>query len=493
MIWRGNALLIVLLLAGTSAADTVVLRNGRRIEGRVVLDNEREVTIETQTGVMMRFERKAVASVEKEAKQPAAVKETASEDLGAPEGASDDEIARLRALVPQLRDTSRRLAEASKELAEAEKAGKKDLQFHTERKKEFAKQLETLKASREAIERSAAERLAKMRRAAHAEAEQLRADTDKLKKANDAPGLADRAQKLRARVPESARDPKHGALLGEALYAMEMSGEVDQKLAADSKPENRVAGFLRAGEHFAWCLDHDPHGDERYFKRAVSAFSDAHRAAGFDTQIPERALQNLQAYRACALLVEDRLGERRWGADVAENEAGQYRIELQDRVLYGNEAPGTKEAKSARERRDRTENRSKKDEKGVTQTILVKVTRWYELLWDPKKKRWARETPATELEGKKLVPLLAEAQDRTDALARAKKDLEAAKKTLHDKLDAYVQLRKKVEAGDATEDALDKASKEVNEQKKQVELAQDGVARAQTALGVKLRELVELV
>lgn len=488
-----RAIVVALVLAsGTASADTVVLRNGRRVEGRIVQDNEREVTIETQGGVLMRFERKAVSSVEKDAKGPGTIKEAASEDLGVPDGASDDEVSRLRALVPQLRDTARRYLEAKKQLEDAQKAGEKDTTYFAERQKEFKKQLDSLKASREAIERASADRLAKAQRLARADADALRVDTDKLKTAYDATGLADRAVKLRARVPENPRDPKHEPFLGEALYAMEASGDVDERLARDAKTqEAKVAGYLRAGEHFAWCVENAP-APERYTKRAIGAYGEAHRAAGFETASVERALQNLQAYKACALLVEERLGERRWGPELAENEAGQYRIDFKDKVLYGNEPPGAKDARFARERRDRTENRSKKDDKGNTQTLLVKVTRWYELVWDAKKKRWARESTVTELEAKKLVPLLCDAQDRTDSLARTKKELAQSVKAAQERRDAVMALRRKVEAAEATEDQLDKLSKDAADQAKLVGVAQASVADAQAALGVKQRELVEL-
>src|SRR4051812_48157721 len=93
------AAMAFVVASGSAYADTVVLRNGRRIEGKVVQDNEREVTIETHSGVIMKFERKSVSSVEKDAKQPGTVKQGVSEDLGVPDGASDDEVERLRALV----------------------------------------------------------------------------------------------------------------------------------------------------------------------------------------------------------------------------------------------------------------------------------------------------------------------------------------------------------------------------------------------------------
>ncbi len=496
MIRRAIVVALVLAACGTAHADTVVLKNGRRIEGRLVQDNEREVTIETQPGMIMRFERKTVASVERTAKPPTDnVKPVVPEDIGVPDGASDDEIARLKSLVPQLRDTARRLTEAKKQLADAEKAESKDVPLHTDRVKEFQKQLETLKTTRANIEQSATDRLAKAARAARGDAEVLRADTEKLRGNMDAVGLADRAIKLRARVPENPRDPRHAPLLGEALFAMEASGDTDERLSKDAKTqETKVAGYVRAGDHFAWCVENqpDPKLAERYFKRAVAAYGEAHRAAAFDTQAVERALVNLQAYKACAALVEDRLGERRWGPELAENEAGQYRIDMKDRVLYGNEPPGTKEAKAARERRDRTENRSKKDDKGNTVSILVKVTRWYELVWDAKKKRWARESALIDLEAKRLVPLLVEAQEKLDLLVKAKADLDAAFKAAQERHAALLQLRRKVEIAEATDESLDKAVKEDAEKSKAVTAAQEAVAAAQAALGVKQRELVEL-
>ncbi|MEZ0227540.1 MAG: hypothetical protein ACAI25_02875 [Planctomycetota bacterium] len=496
MIRRAMVVALVLGACGTAVADTVVLKNGRRIEGRLVQDNEREVTIETQPGMIMRFERKTVASVERDVKQtPDGVKAPVPEDIGVPEFASEDEIARLKSLVPPLRDTARRYAAAKKQLEEAEKAGSKDVPLLSDRVKEFTKQLDGLKTARANIEQSAADRLVKAQKAARADAELLRADTEKLRGSMDAVGLADRAVKLRARVPENARDPRHGPLLGEAVHAMEASGAVDEILAKDAKTqETKVAGYVRAGDHFAWCFENqlDPKAGEKHFKRAVAAYAEAHRAAGFDATAVERSLRNLQAYRACASLVEDRLGERRWGPELAESEAGQYRIELKDKVLYGNEPPGTKDAKAARERRDRTENRAKKDEKGNSVTILVKVTRWYELVWDPKKKRWARESGVTELESKRLVPLLVDAQEKLDALGRAKAELEAANRAAFERHQALLALRRKVELAEATEETLDKQSKEDAEKTKQVTAAQEAVTQAQAALGVKQRELVEL-
>jgi hypothetical protein len=493
MNWRTIVATALVLAWGTAFADTVVLKNGRRIEGRLINDNEREVTIETRGGVLMRFERNKVASVEKDAQGPGNVKQGVSEDLGVPDGASDEDVEKLRALVPQLRDTAHRYVEAKKDRENAEKAGSKDVQLYADREKAFAKQLDSLKQGRDSIERSAAERLAKLQKDARIEASQLRADTDKLKAANDAPGLADRGEKLRARVPENAREPRHGPLLGEALYAVESSGEVDELLAKDAKTnEAKVAGYMRAGEHYAWCVENDPSGGDRVFKKAIAAYAWAHRAAGFDTLQIERALLNLQAYKACAFLIEERLGDRRWGAEVAESEAGQYRLQVKDKVVYGNEPPGTPEAKGAQERRERQENRQRKDDKGNTQTILVKVTRWYELTWDARKKHWLRDTEANDVEAKKLLPLLRATQEKADLLWKAKHDLEAAKNAAVERRDALNAARRKVESAEGTEEEFEKATRDAADQAKLVTLAQDGVAQAQVALGAKQREIVEL-
>jgi hypothetical protein len=479
----------LVLLGGTALADTVVLKNGRRIEGRIVEDTEREVTID-RGGVLMRFDRKQVASVEKD-EQPgvAPPRPSVPDDLGVPDGATDDEIQRLQQLVPQLRDTSRRYLDARKQREEAEKKSDASLSYCKDREAEFRKQLDGLVRSREAIDKSAAERFAKTKRQAEAEAATLRADSDKLKEALDAPGLAERAEKLKARVPESPREPRHATLLAEVLYAMERSGDVDERLAKGAKtPESRVAGLVRAGEHFGWCIEADESASEHYLERAIEAYSAAHRAAGIDTGAIELALMNLLAYRTCANLVEERLGERRWGPELAESEAGQFKLELKERAVYGNEAPAARDARSAWERRDRTENRPK-DGGG---TVLVKVTRWYQLVYDASKKRWARDSAVTELESAKLVPLLRETQDKVDLLAKAKADLRAAQQATRERKDALAQVRRKLDQAETTDAELEDASKKAADQAKVVAVAQDGVAQAQAALGVKQRQIVEL-
>lgn len=489
-------LAMVLALAAFPAAawaDTVILKNGRHIEGRVVEDNEREVTVEIHGGSLLRFDRKAVASVEKEGEAPADVKATPPEDIGVPDGATDDEVTRLETLVPQLRDTARRYLDTKAQLDQAQKTNDPNVSYLTDRVAIFAKQLESMKAARDAIERTAGDRYARSQRQARTEADTLHADTEKLKAANDATGLADRAQKLRARVAENPRDPRHAPFLAEALYAMESSGDVDVRLSPDlQSPEARVAGFVRAAEHFAWCAEQDEGGGERYFKRATDAYGLAHRAAGLETRPIELALENLQAYRACAALIEERSGERRWGAELAETEAGQYRIEFKDHVGYGNDVPATREPKVVFERRDRTENRAKTDANGKPQTLLVKVTRWYQLVYDAQKKRWGRETQVTDLETNKLIPLLRDAQDRADALAKAKRDRALALKAAEDRRQTLRQVRHAVEQADQPESAFDKAQKDAADQAKLVAVAQDAVAQAQAALGAKQGELAEL-
>ena len=485
----GRVVLVSLvLLGGTALADTVVLKNGRRIEGRVVEDNERQVTID-RGGVLMVFDRKQVASVEKDEQGGAPPRPSVPEDLGVPDGASDDEIQRLQQLVPQLRDTARRYREARKAREEAERKNDASLSYCKEREAEFKKQLDGLVRSRDAIDKTAAERFGKTKRQAEAEAATLHADTDKLRDALDAPGLAERAVKLRTRVPESPHEPRHATLLAEALHAMERSGEVDERLARDAKtPESRIAGLIRAGEHFAWCIEVDEAGSDHYLKRAVDAYSAAHRAAGLDTAAIELAVMNLLAYRACATLVEERLGERRWGPELAESEAGQFRLELKDRVVYGNDPPAAKDVRSAWERRDRTENRPK--EGGGT--VLVKVTRWYGLVYDAAKKRWTRDSAVTELESSKLVPLLREAQDKVDLLVKAKADLRASRQAAQERKDALAQVRRKLEQGEATDEQLEDASKKAADQAKVLGVAQEGVAEAQSTLGVKQSQIVAL-
>ena len=92
MIRRTLVVALVVQISGTALADTVVLKNGRRIEGKVVNESDKEVAVETRGGLVVRFERKTVASIEKDEKPPNPVKEPIPEDLGVPDGASDDEV-----------------------------------------------------------------------------------------------------------------------------------------------------------------------------------------------------------------------------------------------------------------------------------------------------------------------------------------------------------------------------------------------------------------
>src|SRR4029077_18153441 len=116
-------------------------------EGHVINENEREVTLQTKEGLYCRFERKTVASVEKDARPNAVIRPGAAEDFDVPDGASEDEVERLRAPLPKLRYTARRWLEAKKEhddlATEPDKA-----RLAEERAKEFQKQLEQLKAAR---------------------------------------------------------------------------------------------------------------------------------------------------------------------------------------------------------------------------------------------------------------------------------------------------------------------------------------------------------
>ncbi|HZU96204.1 MAG TPA: hypothetical protein VFF73_05805 [Planctomycetota bacterium] len=482
------AVAIVLLFSGSALADAVVLRNGRRIEGRIISDNDKEVTIETGSGALMRFERRLVASLERDEKVPKPdTKPTATplpDDLGAPEGATDDEVERLKALVPQLRETAKRWLDAKKERETAEKANDPGLQTLKDREGEFQKQLDTLKQAREAIDKAAADRLDRDRREAKADTERLHLDTERLRLASDAGGLADRALQLRGKVPESARDPRHAPFLAEALYAMECSVDLDEKSAS-----NKAAPLLRAGTHLAWCVENDESVESRYLARAVTVLTAAHRAAGFDTAAAERALEGLLAYRTCAHLVEERLGERRWGAELTEKETGQYRVELADgKVVYADDIPTAADARSARERRSRNESRTVKDATGATTTTLVNATRWYELGWDATKKRWVRDPASLEIEAKKRVPLLLAAQDAADALAKAKKAADAAARAVATSRDAFAIARRKADQGEPADD-LEKSKKQLAERQKAAADAQVAIAEAQAALGQEQRQL----
>jgi hypothetical protein len=488
MVRRLIAVVIVLIFSRSALADAVVLKNGRRIEGRIISDNDKEVTVETASGALMRFERRLVASLEREEKGPkpdTKPNTTAPpDDLGAPEGATDDEVERLKALVPQLRETAKRWLDAKKERESAEKANDSGLQALKDRESEFQTQLDALKQAREAIDKAAAERLDRDRRATKTDAENIHLDTERLRLASDAAGLADRAVQLRGRVPESSRDPRHAAFLAEALYAMECSVDLDEKSAA-GKP----APLLRAGTHLAWCVENDESVESRYLPRAVAVLTAAHRAAGFNTAAAERALEGLLAYRTCAHLVEERLGERRWGAELTEKETGQYRVELADgKVAYGDDIPTAADARSARERRSRNESRTVKDATGATTTTLVNATRWYELAWDATKKRWVRDAAFNEIETKKLVPLLLAAQDAADALAKAKKDADAAARAVAASRDAFSVARRKADQGEPADD-LEKTKKQLAERQKAAADAQAAVAEAQAALGQEQRHL----
>jgi hypothetical protein len=486
-------------LPGTALADTIVLKNGRRIEGHVMIANDREVTVRTPGGIIMRFERRQVSSIEKEDDLPPSGVESpkppADDGIIAPDGASDGEVERLRALIPQLRDTSRRWLEARKDREEAEKASATDAAARAgTREKEFARTLDGLKKAREAIDRSAAARYVETQRAAEKEGERLRVETEALRTAQDGAGLEDRATKLRARAPESPRDPYRKMILGEAVHAMAAAGEVAAQRARDSTTdEGRAVGLIHAAERFTWCAG-CAEGESRAlaFKQAIQSYVEAHRSLGFRPVEIEHALIGIHAFKACASLVDERNTERRWGAELSENEGGQFRLELTDgRVVYGDEVPTTSFARSARERRERTEQRSTK-EGGTTRTQLVKVTRWYELFWDPVRKRWSRESQLTQLEGSKLIPLLNSAQELEDQVAKERAGEELAARTVAERRDGVQAARRSCDQGDAGEDAVEKAAKDLAAARAELAARDDAVSKAQGAVEAKLRELAEL-
>src|SRR4051812_32123488 len=103
--------LLSLGLAAHALADTLILKNGRRIEGRIVQESEKDVTIE-HAGSYMTFERRFVAKVERAADalpkpptpKPSEVEPARDRSPAIPTGANDEEADRWRSLVKQLRE-----------------------------------------------------------------------------------------------------------------------------------------------------------------------------------------------------------------------------------------------------------------------------------------------------------------------------------------------------------------------------------------------------
>lgn len=494
-----------LALASTTPAlaDAVLLKNGRRIEGRVLRETDREVTIQTHSGVLMSFERSKVDQVLREGQEaadptPGLTAKKAEDASVMPEGLTDDEADRLRKDEAQVRDVGRRLTDARQEEIDAEKDsssnGQQQAHLAQARCDEFTAELGKLKIIRDGILRSAQLRREQAEKRAVTEAQSLRLDTDALRPTGTSVALAERAGKLKNRVPQDPRDPTHRIYLAEAVHAIVVAGEMDLDQAiAQATPELKLPPLRAAAERFALAASWAEGDDAAPLRdRAIQALTDAHRLAGLRPVEIEKALVALHGFRACATLVEDRLGERRWGAELLATEAGQYRAELADaRVTYGDDLPTVPDARSVRERRERTERRVAKDDSGPSVT-LVKVTRWYDLVWDPAKKKWARESALTQLETSQLAPLLRVMQEKEDALTAALAQRDKATKALATKRAATLQVRWQVDAADVSSDVLEKILVEQRAAEKAVTTADEAVTAARTAAEERASEAASL-
>jgi hypothetical protein len=490
------ATVLSLVLASTSPAlaDSIVLKNGRRFDGRIVRVNDQEVTIETR-GVMLTFKRDEVASVERdnEPSKPTNPSAKLDELPVVPDGVNDDEADRLRKLETQIRDVAGRLHDARREKSDAEAENAQErARLAADRAKALEPELSKLKVTRDGIVRSAAVRREQAEKHAAAEADALRTETEAIRARGDSAALFARAKTLKDRVPPDARDPSHRPLLGVAIQALVAAAEVDLAKAPAAVDQNTKAVlFTTAADRFAlassWC--EDPAAAAGLRDRALKTYADAHRSSGLRPVEIEKKVAALGAFQIDTAFVEVRLEERRWGDEVSEREAGQYRAELADgRVVYGSELPMAPDARSVRERRERSERRVAKDDP-ATSVKLVKVARWYDLLWDASKKRWARETPVTQSESQKLVPLLRGSQEKQDALAAALADHAKLKDAFVAKRAATLNVLWQVDAGDVDAAALDKAAADFRAAAKSLAASDDAVAAARAAVAERVKAI----
>lgn len=496
-------LALTLFFAASSArADAVLLKNGRRFEGRVLRETDREVTIETHSGVLMSFERNKVDKVIREgqtapAASPSPGAEKKPDDPTVPEGLNDDEAERLRKLQTQVRDVGRRLQDARQEKLDADRDGssnaKQQSRLAEARSHELESEIAKLKIIRDGILRSAQLRREQSEKRAAKEAEAIRADSDLQRTKGSSSALAELATKLKTRVPQDARDPARGIYLAEAVHALVLAGEVDLESAgAQSSPDAKAQSFRAAADRFALAASWaGPQDAPPLRDRAVAALTEAHKLSGLHPLEIEKALVGLRAFRACAVLVEDRLGERRWGAELLATEAGQYRSEQADgRAAYGDDLPPASDLRSVRERRERTERRVAKDD--PSSVSLVKVTRWYDLVWDASKKKWGRESPVSQLESQQLAPLLRAAQEKEDAYVAAQAEREKAAAVVATKRRATMEARWSVDAADADPTVLEKALADQRTSEKALAAADEAVAAAKAGVDERASELTAL-
>lgn len=493
----------LVLIAGAivpARADTVILKNGRRIEGRVVQEDDREVAIETR-GSIMRFERRLVARIEiTTPKTPGTKPETPPPpppaDGGAavvevPAGATDDEAERVQRLVKELREQVRRARTARAELAEARAHPQgQNVQLAQERVDAAEKEIDRLRTARSTIERTIQTRLAGNERRWRAEADGVRAAISAHRDRGDAAAIVSLSKELAAKLPGiPATESRRRMLLDVMAEASAMAGELELATAGSRKDR---AGASTAGSRFvqAWRS-----GDEasplrsRYRTQAIEALTLAHRltppgAVPYDV---ERALCEPFGFEALATLVDERLGPRRWGALCKEHEGGRFKLELEDgRTIYSEDIPTNRFARVVWERRERQEPPASPP-KG---TIMgpQRTERWFELTWDPKRRLWARETDAMRTDARipalarELTPLADEILRSLDDRVRAARDLGLRKEQLSRAL-------RQTDEGTGSDDATAQAQAAVAAAEKTIQSANARIADFDSRLHAKRLEL----
>jgi hypothetical protein len=403
----------LLFIAGTARADTVYLKNGRRIEGKIVVDTDKEIAIEHQ-GTVMRFEKRYVAKIERddetaprpvEAPKPTAAprEDLSAKDADLPTGATDDEAERWRRLRKELRDAAQRVRSAQADLDAARARGKQDdISLAQERVSIANKALDKLRAGRLAIETAAKNRLATAERQAKVESDGLRSSLEAERARGDAAAISSIAADAHLKATKAVEEPRRRAFFDVESDAHAMAGDL---LLASAKVGDRATMIAGARELVEAWTTADPASPlrVRHRTRAIEALSTAHRLTPRATSPSDVDLLLIEplGFEALAQLVEESLDKRRFGGIVRDDESGRFKLELEDgRTVYSDEIPTNRFARVVWERRE-TDEPPPPPKPGEERVIgHARTQRWYELSWDPKLKLWARESEYVKVIGR---------------------------------------------------------------------------------------------